>query len=96
MLAAAEGFREMGFGYFRGSEHTVPIDVGAIVVMIAALLMIVCSSVYWPSPPPPPRLPQEGRCGKCGYLLRGLRDARCPECGKPFDASLLELHGEGC
>ncbi len=26
-----------------------------------------------------------GRCLKCGYLLRGLADLRCPECGEVFD-----------
>ena len=27
-----------------------------------------------------------GRCERCGYLLRGLLETRCPECGQPFDA----------
>lgn len=31
------------------------------------------------------RLYGQGRCSKCGYLLKGLRDPRCPECGQPFD-----------
>lgn len=26
-----------------------------------------------------------GRCGACGYDLRGLLAPRCPECGKAFD-----------
>lgn len=25
------------------------------------------------------------RCVKCGYLLKGLPEHRCPECGTPFD-----------
>jgi hypothetical protein len=25
------------------------------------------------------------RCLSCGYLLRGLTENRCPECGRPFD-----------
>ncbi len=29
----------------------------------------------------------EGKCARCGYLLRGLTEARCPECGTPFNAS---------
>ena len=33
------------------------------------------------------------QCGQCGYSLRGLRDPRCPECGAPFDPSLLEHEG---
>ncbi len=28
-------------------------------------------------------------CVNCGYLLYGLTEARCPECGTPFDAKLL-------
>jgi hypothetical protein len=28
-------------------------------------------------------------CARCGYLLYGLSEARCPECGTPFDPSLL-------
>jgi hypothetical protein len=30
-----------------------------------------------------------GRCGNCGYLLYGLPEPRCPECGEPFDPALL-------
>lgn len=26
----------------------------------------------------------EPRCRKCGYILRGLREPRCPECGEPI------------
>ena len=28
-------------------------------------------------------------CGQCNYLLRGLPDGRCPECGTPFEKSHL-------
>ncbi len=28
-------------------------------------------------------------CLKCGYDLRGQTEARCPECGTPFDAELI-------
>ena len=27
----------------------------------------------------------EGKCEKCGYLLRGLTEPRCPECGTGFE-----------
>jgi hypothetical protein len=38
------------------------------------------------------QLLQEGVpiCIDCGYQLRGLTEPRCPECGKPFDAKLLD------
>jgi len=29
-------------------------------------------------------------CHKCGYLLTGLTEPRCPECGTAFDPALLE------
>lgn len=36
------------------------------------------------------RNPKPGlRCVTCEYLLIGLREARCPECGTGFDAGLL-------
>ncbi|RJP36293.1 MAG: hypothetical protein C4547_07575 [Phycisphaerales bacterium] len=30
-------------------------------------------------------------CRKCGYLLRGLPEPRCPECGTAFDSRSLGL-----
>lgn len=30
-----------------------------------------------------------GYCASCGYNLRGLAEARCPECGVPFDPDAL-------
>jgi hypothetical protein len=29
------------------------------------------------------------RCAECSYLLIGLTEPRCPECGQPFDLRLL-------
>jgi hypothetical protein len=29
-------------------------------------------------------MPDNARCLQCGYLLRGLREPRCPECGRVF------------
>jgi hypothetical protein len=29
-------------------------------------------------------VPDHARCGQCGYALRGLSEARCPECGTAF------------
>jgi hypothetical protein len=26
--------------------------------------------------------PNETRCRKCGYILRGISEPRCPECGE--------------
>ena len=30
-----------------------------------------------------------GLCLDCGYILHGLAEPRCPECGTPFDEQLL-------
>jgi len=32
----------------------------------------------------------EGKCVRCGYMLRGLPEPRCPECGTPFNPADLE------
>lgn len=33
-------------------------------------------------------------CSHCGYLLIGLKSARCPECGQAFDANMVHNLGE--
>ena len=33
---------------------------------------------------------EHANCTTCGYPLRRLTDARCPECGTPFDAELRD------
>ena len=33
--------------------------------------------------------PDTNRCKKCDYLLIGLTEPRCPECGTPFDREKL-------
>ena len=33
----------------------------------------------------PLAIPENARCRKCGYALRGLTAFRCPECGRAFD-----------
>lgn len=40
-----------------------------------------------PDGPPP------GTCAGCGYLLHGLPEPRCPECGQPFDPTLARTSG---
>lgn len=31
---------------------------------------------------PPKNIDNETRCRKCGYILRGISEPRCPECGE--------------
>ena len=51
------------------------------------LLMVFAGRVAWKAAP---RTPDPSRCTICGYLLFGLHEPRCPECGTPFDPRLLE------
>lgn len=39
-------------------------------------------------------LPPTAVCLNCRYSLRGLVDARCPECGRPFDPSNSATFGD--
>jgi len=34
-------------------------------------------------------------CPNCGYSLTGLREHRCPECGRPFDLQTMIDHNAG-
>lgn len=36
---------------------------------------------------------RRGRCRACDYLLTGLTEPRCPDCGTAFDASEVEADG---
>jgi hypothetical protein len=52
-------------------------------VLASGLLCVVVAKItqrFWPPP-----LPDPTRCRKCGYLLQGLPEPRCPECGTRFD-----------
>lgn len=47
------------------------------------------------SDPPPEHvwdlsLPAHALCAQCHYTLHGLRDPRCPECGRAFDPNEIE------
>lgn len=49
--------------------------------LVSGLLRVVVLSLHRPK--------KRLRCLACGYSLIGLTEPRCPECGEPFDASLL-------
>lgn len=38
---------------------------------------------------PRPRIEKPQRCGRCGYLLFGLTEPRCPECGEGFSLPMF-------
>lgn len=39
-----------------------------------------------------PEMPETAACSSCGYLLRGLIEATCPECGREFDPAEAETY----
>jgi len=96
VLAAGEGLREMGTGYFMGGwpQYVFLVDSVSISAMVGALALIIISLLLWP-PAPVPAMPAHPppvpRCVRCGYSLRGLTVPRCPECGKPFDRRILQV-----
>jgi hypothetical protein len=59
-----------------------------IMLFVALLTHAIAASVsvLLRSPAPTP----ETRCRKCGYILRGITDPRCPECGERTE-SLVPL-----
>ena len=57
--------------------------VSCLVAPVGVILLLVAAADY---------VDQTGRtrthwpnCRKCGYLLHGLSEPRCPECGLPFE-----------
>ena len=63
-------------------EYTFTMTV-LLVVAHGFIPILVSTGVYhWLSAP----RWQHGvtRCGRCGYILSGLREPRCPECGTPI------------
>lgn len=62
------------------------ICIAPIVILLRALMACIQRLYRWV------RLrffsPDLNRCRGCGYLLFGLAEARCPECGTRFDANV--------
>jgi hypothetical protein len=64
-------------------------DMIPFVAMLAAVPTTCCGvAIMWNQGD---RKPDYPTCAECGYNLTGLVEARCPECGKPFDPG--ELNG---
>lgn len=45
--------------------------------MLLAVLVYALVHKYFPRP-----APEEARCRRCAYLLRGISKPQCPECGE--------------
>jgi energy-converting hydrogenase Eha subunit E len=66
-------------------ESKIPFVAMGTLFTIASLPFVVWVARYVP------RRTDPWRCKECGYLLYGLTDPRCPECGTPFDPGLLDM-----
>ncbi len=74
-----------GIGVSGGSWSFI-LPVYIPVTIFGALLLYMLHGVYF-------RYLRHklGLCERCGYDLRGQTEARCPECGTPFDEKLLRV-----
>ena len=57
----------------------VPLLIGLRVAGYATPVLIFGLLTRWCAPD---RIDPETRCRKCGYILRGISEPRCPECGE--------------
>ena len=67
-----------------GGFRTNPglIEAVLLPLWIPPLAVAIPTILVWRFVPKFPR----GHCRRCGYNLTGLTEARCPECGQPFEA----------
>ncbi len=81
-------FRQARGQTIPGSEALLMIGVtlllGLLCGLLGLLMCVICANMISRLVP---RV--EHVCANCGYDLRGQTEARCPECGKEFDARLL-------
>lgn len=73
----------VGFGI--AEDATIAFLIAFIVILsyVASRLLYACMIFQRV-------LDETPRCDCCDYNLTGNRSGRCPECGTPFDPSLLE------
>lgn len=69
-----DGIRTRWLPRFESSHGVTEIELPLWCVLVS-IALITCWLFYRD------RRPLAGHCGHCGYNLRGLPDARCPECG---------------
>jgi hypothetical protein len=58
-------------------------------MLMGTIYILIMAPLSWFIGQSLPELQQFGVCPHCGYLLYGLREPRCPECGEAFDPSWL-------
>ena len=88
-ICPSEGRFHWGYG----SSTTRPDD--AAIALAIPFWPIVLVSFAWGIYPFLPRYrrwhrQRKGLCATCGYNLKGLTEARCPECGEPFAVRMAD------
>ena len=75
-LAAYGGFMEFGFRVTGGKVASMIIFLSIFLTGPTITTVILYALT--------PRESRDGhtRCGKCGYILKGLTEPRCSECGE--------------
>jgi hypothetical protein len=74
-------FRSISRGLYDSSD---PAEVG-LSVLLGLIAAIATLGVYtWLTRYDSIAADGEFHCRKCGYVLRGLSEPRCPECGEPI------------
>ena len=71
----------MALGFATISAFHGPFDVLLIASLSASGLSVLVCALSLVAAPATPSEP-EARCRKCRYILRGLSEPRCPECGE--------------
>ena len=80
-LAGRSGFRAHGAGLRFALVGMTRVNGFSLPLIYPFLAAAIPTLLVWRFVPKFPR----GHCRRCGYNLKGLTEARCPECGKPFE-----------
>ncbi len=66
-----------------------PHDAEIPFALMGVVYVAIVGPLSWRIQSRLPKSVEWGACEGCGYLLFGLTEPRCPECGRPFDPKLL-------
>jgi hypothetical protein len=80
LVYAAIGYSQGGsvFGYLAYAFGRWPSLISVVTSSPPILYYMLLTRRLGPQPP----VPGESLCRRCAYILRGLREPRCPECGE--------------